>query len=344
MPQRIILAICLVLSSTSAVHAQAPYYQGKLIKVVVGFTTGGFYDRWARILSRYMPKYIPGNPEMIVQNMPGAGSVVATNYVYSVAKPDGLTIGFPSSGIYLDQLVGRPEVKFDIRKMTWIGSPVSEPMIFYVRSDSPYKTIQDIKNAKEPAKCGSTGTVSTDFILARLLEETLPPLKITTVLGYPGGAEIDLAVEKGEVICRGMTASPFFGREPFLSWQKKNFVRVLLYTGKKRDTRMADVPTLQEIFDKEKVSDASRRVAEVILAAESFGRPIIAGPGVPADRVKTLRQAFDQAMKDPDLLAETQKQKMDVDPENGASLEKLAKKVLEQPPDVIARVKKILAN
>jgi tripartite-type tricarboxylate transporter receptor subunit TctC len=344
MAKRIVWALCLVLSSTSALYAQTPYYQGKSIKVVVGFTTGGFNDRWARILSRYMPRHIPGNPDMIVQNMPGAGSVVATNYVYSVAKPDGLTIGLPSNGIYLDQLVGRPEVKFDILKMTWIGSPVSEPMIFYVRSDSPYKTIQDVKNAKDPAKCGSTGTVSTDFILARLLEETLPPLKITTVLGYPGGAEIDLAVEKGEVICRGMTASPFFGREPFLSWQKKNFVRVLLYTGNKRDARMPDVPTLQEIFDKEKVPDVSRRVAEVILAAESFGRPIIAGPGLPADRVKTLRQAFDQAMKDPELLAEAQKQKMDVDPESGESLEKLAKKVLEQPPDVIARVKKILAN
>jgi tripartite-type tricarboxylate transporter receptor subunit TctC len=291
-----------------------------------------------------MPKYIPGNPSFVVQNMPGAGSVVATNYVYSVAKPDGLTIALPSSGIYLDQLVGRPEVKFEIRKFAWIGSPVSEPMIFYVRSDSPYKTIADVKNSKEPAKCGSTGTVSTDFILARMLEDTLPPLKINTVLGYPGGSEIDLAVEKGEVICRGMTASPYFGREPFLSWQKKNFVRVLLYSGKKRDERIPDVPTITEIFEKEKVPENSRRVAQVILAAESFGRPIISGPGLPANRVATLRRAFDQAMKDPDLLAETQKQKMDVDPESGENLEKLAQQILMQPAEVLARVKKILSN
>jgi tripartite-type tricarboxylate transporter receptor subunit TctC len=276
--------------------------------------------------------------------MPGAGSVVATNYVYSVAKPDGLTIGFPSNGIYLDQLVGRPEVKFDIRKFAWIGSPVKEPMIFYIRSDSPYKTIADVKNSKEPPKCGSTGTVSTDFILARLLEETLPPLKINTVLGYPGGSEIDLAVEKGEVICRGMTASPYFGREPFISWEKKNFVRVLLYTGEKRDERIPDVPTLREIFDKEKVPENSRRVAEVILAAESFGRPIFAGPGTPADRIKLLRNAFEQALKDPELLAETKKGRMDVEPESGQNLERLTNKVLDQPPDVIARVKKILSN
>jgi tripartite-type tricarboxylate transporter receptor subunit TctC len=340
----LILAVGLFLSVSTPLYAQTPFYQGKQIRVVVGFTTGGFYDRWARLLSRYMPKHIPGSPEMIVQNMPGAGSVVATNFVYSVAKPDGLTIGFPSSAIYLDQLIGRAEAKFDIRKFSWIGSPVEEPVIFYIRADSPYKSISDIRNAKEPPKCGATGTVSTDFILARLLEDTMPPLKIDTVLGYPGGSEIDLAVEKGEVICRGMTASPFHGREPFVSWQKKNFVRVLLFTGDKRDERMPNVPTINEIFDKENVPEAGRRVAEVILAAEKFGRPIIAGPGTPPDRANSLRQAFNQAMKDPELLAEAKKGRMDVEPTTGEALEKLANRVLDQPPEVIARVKKILSN
>jgi len=121
-------------------------------------------------------------------------------------------------------------------------------------------------------------------------------------------------------------------------------VRVLLYSGKKRDERIPDVPTITEIFEKEKVPENSRRVAQVILAAESFGRPIISGPGLPADRVTALRRAFDQAMKDPDLLAETQKQKMDVDPENGENLEKLAQQILQQPAEVLARVKKILSN
>jgi tripartite-type tricarboxylate transporter receptor subunit TctC len=340
----LIFAIALFLPMSTPLYAQTPFYQGKQIKVVVGFTSGGFYDRWARLLSRYMPKHIPGSPEMIVQNMPGAGSVVATNFVYNVAKPDGLTIGFPSSAIYLDQLIGRPEAKFDIRKFSWIGSPVQEPVIFYIRADSPYKSISEIRNAKEPPKCGATGTVSTDFILARLLEDTMPPLKIDTVLGYPGGAEIDLAVEKNEVICRGMTASPFHGREPFISWQKKNFVRVLLFTGDKRDERLPDVPTLDEIFDKEKVPEAGRRVAEVILAAEKFGRPIIAGPETPPERQNILRQAFNQAMKDPELLAEAKKTKMDVDPTSGEVLQKLANRVLDQPTEVLARVKRILSN
>ncbi|MBM4260867.1 MAG: hypothetical protein FJ145_05420 [Deltaproteobacteria bacterium] len=339
-----ILAITLLLLGAAKLPAQTPYYQGKQVRIVVGFTSGGFYDRWARLLARYMPKYIPGNPAFIVQNMPGAGSVVATNYVYSVAKSDGLTIAFPSNAIYLDQLIGRAEVKYDVKKFAWIGSPVTEPMIFYVRSDSPFKTIQDVKAAKEPAKCGATGTVSSDYILGRLLEETLPPTKINTILGYPGGAEIDIAVEKGEVQCRGMTASPFFGREPFLSWQKKNFVRVLFFTGNKRDKRLPDVPTLYEIFDKEKVSEDRRRVAEVILAAEEFGRPIVAGPGTNPAHVQALRQAFEQSMKDPELLDEAKKQRMDVDPESGENLEKLVTKTMNQPADVVARVKKLLGN
>jgi tripartite-type tricarboxylate transporter receptor subunit TctC len=342
--KKIVALLLFLVGVTATAGAQTPYYQGKQIKVVVGFTTGGFYDRWARMLSRYMPKYIPGNPTFVVQNMPGAGSLTATNYVYAVAKPDGLTIGWPSNAIYLDQLVGRKEVQFDLRKFAWIGSPVKEPAIFYMRADAPFKSIQDVKNSSEPPKCGSTGTASTDFILARMLEDTLPPLKINTVQGYPGGSEIDLAVEKGEVVCRGMTASPFFGREPFLTWQKKNFVRVLVYTGDKRDPRIPDVPTLDEIFTKEKVSEASRRVAEVILAGESFGRPIVATPGIPAERVRELRRAFDQAMKDPELLAEAKKQRMDVEPETGENLEKLAIKILNQPPEVLARVKKILSN
>jgi tripartite-type tricarboxylate transporter receptor subunit TctC len=342
--KRIAFAGLFLLLFTSNLLAQTLDYQGKQIKIVVGFTTGGFYDRWARLLARYLPKYIPGNPGFIVQNMPGAGSVIAANYVYAVAKPDGLTLGMPSNGVYLDQLVGRAEIKFDIRKFGWVGSPVKEPMILYMRSDAPFKTIVDIRNSKEPPKCGSTGTVSSDFILARMLEDTLPPLKIATVLGYPGGAEIDIAVEKGEVICRGMTASPFFGREPFLSWQKKNFVRVLLFTGAKRDERIPDVPTIREIFEKEKVPEASRRVADVILAAESFGRPIVAPPGTRAEHLKILRAAFQQAIRDPELLAEAKKQRMDVDPETGENLEKLAQRILDQPPEVIGRVKKILSN
>ncbi len=339
-----VVSLLLLMLWSSQAQSQAPLYQDKAIRIVVGFTPGGFYDRWARLLAQHMPKHIPGNPNMIVQNMPGAGSVTATNYVYKVAKPDGLTIGMPASAIYLDQIVGRKEAQFDLRKMRWIGSPVQEPMILYMRSDTPYKSIADIRKAKVPPKCGATGRVSSAFIMARLLEETLPPLKFETVLGYPGGSEIDLAVERGEVVCRAMTASPYFGREPFLSWEKKNFVRVLLFTGEKRDERAPNTPTIYEIFEQEKVTEENRRVAEVILAAETVGRPLILGPGTPEDRVKILRNAFDKALKDPALIADAKKGRMDIDPVPGDRMEKLIRNVLDQPPDVMVRVKKMLSD
>ncbi len=342
--KRIVLAFLLLLAWRSDLPAQTPYYQGKTIRFVVGNTAGGFFDRWARLLARHMPKHIPGNPDIIVQNMPGAGSIVASNYVYAVAKPDGLTLGMPNPGLYLDQLVGRQEVKFDLRKFVWIGSPVREPILFYMRSDAPYKSISDMRGAKQPPRCGSTGTASSDFILARLLEETLPPLKIQTVLGYQGGSEIDVGVERGEVQCRGMTASPFFGREPFLTWQKNNFVRALLYTAKQRHPQIPDTPTIWEVFDKEKVPDSGRRIAEVILASEDFGRPIMAAPGTTVEQTKLLRAGFDGAIKDPELLAEAQKGRMEVDPVSGEELQKTAQRILDQPADVIARVKKIMGQ
>jgi tripartite-type tricarboxylate transporter receptor subunit TctC len=334
----------LLLGGQTLVQAQqTPFYQGKSIRVVVGFTSGGFYDRWSRLLARYVPKHLPGNPEMIVQNMPGAGGLIAANHVYNVARPDGLTLGMMSYGMYLDQMVGRKEVQYDVRKFNWIGSPEKSEVLMYMRSDAPYKTIEDIQKAKTPPKCGSTGTAGTDYILARLIEETLDA-KIESVLGYPGGSEIDLAVEKGEVVCRGLTAAPYFGREPFISWRKRNFVNVLIYGGVKRDPRIPDTPTIYEIFEKQKTPDESRRVADVILRGGDFGRPWVMPPNTPAQAVKIMRAAYAKAMQDPALLDEAKRGKMDVEYVPGAELQKLAEKMLSQPPGVVARVKKLLGS
>src|SRR5918994_1556466 len=338
------LFAALTLGTSPDIKAQEqPFYQGQSIKIVVGFTSGGFYDRWSRLLARYVPKYIPGNPEMVVQNMPGAGGLIAANHVYSVAKPDGLTLGMLSYGIYLDQLVGRKEVQYDVQKFNWIGSPERSDVLLYMRSDAPYKSLQDIRTATTPPKCGSTGTAGTDYILARLLEDTLG-LKIETVLGYPGGSEIDLAVGKGEVQCRGLTAAPFFGREPFITWRKNNFVNVLVFGGQKRDERIPDTPTIYEIFDKEKTPEESRRVADVILRGGDFGRPWVAPPATPPELVKTMRAAYAKAMKDTALLDEAKKTKLDVEYVPGEELQKLAEKMMSQPPGVVARVKKLLSQ
>ena len=183
---QLLLLVCLIADLGFSLSLQAQtdsFFKGKTIRIIGG--TGGFYESWARIIARHMGKHIPGNPNMIVQPMLGAGSLIAANYVYGVAKPDGLTVGMFLNTIYLDQLVGRKEVQFSAEKFGWIGSPVGEAMMLYMRADTPYKSIADIIKAKEPPKCGATGTASSSYILAMLLEETVGA-KFTSVLGYQG--------------------------------------------------------------------------------------------------------------------------------------------------------------
>ncbi len=341
--KRIALAILVFLFFDSDLHAQAPFYQGKTIRIIVGSSAGGGYDLWPRQVARYFGKYIPGNPEIIIQNMPGAGSLVAANYVYGVASPDGLTLGAVNPALYFDQLVGRSEVQFDWAKFTWIGSPEQNEILHYVRADSPYRTVDDLRDAKEPPRCGSSGTGTTGHYIPRLLEETLG-VKTKIVGGYQGGAEIDLAVERGEVICWSPLVATYFGREPYIGWGKKGFLRVLVQTGKKRDPRLADVPTLNELMDRYKTPESGRRLAKVVLTAVTLGRPILAPPNMPKDRIKTLREAYSKALHDPDLLAEAKKRRWDVQPLSGEELESMAAEVVVQTPDVIERMKWVLGR
>jgi len=329
---------CLV----SSVLAQAePFYKGKTVRIIVGFTPGGLYDRWGRLLARYMPRYLPGNPEMMVQNMPGAGSLVAANYVYTQAKPDGLTVGMPVDSFYMDQVVGRKEVRFDAKKFYFIGSPERHTQILYVRADSPYRSMDDLRTVAQPLKCGSTGTSSSTYYLPRLLEEILG-VKIAIVTGYPGASEIDLAVEKGEIACRGGSVASHFAREPFITWHKKGFDRHLIQSGRRRDPRASEAPTIDEVFEKYNTSEEIRRATGVLLRGGEFGRPMIAPPGTPPERVKILRDAYAMAMKDAELLAEARRGRMDPEFVSGEELQGLAKEILEQPPGVIERVKRIL--
>jgi len=319
------------------------FYKGKTIRIVVGLPAGDLYDLWARLIAQHMGKHIPGNPNMIVQNMPGAASMIAANYVYSVGKPDGLTLAAPLPALYFDQLVGRKEVQFDWAKFTWIGSPVRGEHQLYMRSDAPYKTIEDIRKATVPPKCGSSGTGAATYYMPKLFEETLGA-KFNIVTGYPGGAAIDLAVEKGEVQCRAFTIESFFAREPFHTWRKTGFVRVLIQTGRNRDPKLPDVPTIYELMDHYKTPEGSKRLATVVLAAGALGRPIVGTPGIPEDRVKTLREAFVMTVKDAEFLAEVKKRSWELDPVGSEELEALAKEVIAQPPEVIERMKKLLGK
>lgn len=319
------------------------FYKDKTIRIIVAFSPGGGYDLWARLVSRYLGRYVPGNPHFIVQNMPGAGSMTAANYLYNLAKPDGLTLGSISAALYFDQLSGRKEVNFNWSKFSWIGTPERTSEMIYIRADTPYKTIEDIRKAAEPPRCGAVGTGSTDYYFPKLLEEALG-IKFNIVSGYPGSIDIDLATERGEVQCRAGTTAAFFGREPGRTWAKTGFVRLLVQGGKKRDPRIADVPTIYEVMDKHGTPEAIQRVARVLLSPGEFGRPLMGPPRVPTDRLKVLRQAFVKAMADPDVVAEARKNGWETNFLSGEEMAALAKEVVAQPPEVIGRMKKILGS
>jgi len=333
-----------VLAHDRFVFAQSEFYKGKTITVYIGTTPGALYDQWGRILAQHMGKHIPGKPDMIVQNMPGAGHMIAANYVYNKTKPDGLSlIGSIVPTLYFDQLVGRKEAQYDWAKFVWIGSPVQGESQMYMRADTPYKTIEDVRNAKEPPRCGAQGTSDSAYYLPKLFEETIGT-KFNLVQGYPGGPEIDLAVERGEIHCRAFTIEAFMSREPYHTWRKKGFVRNIIQTGKKRDAKLPETPTLWELMDRYKTPEPSRRLATLMLASGQLGRPMMGTPGIPADRIKILRDAFNTTMKDPEFLTDIDKRQFDLDPVPGEELEKIVKDVMSQPPDVIARMKKLLGN
>jgi tripartite-type tricarboxylate transporter receptor subunit TctC len=342
--KRIIFNVLVLLIWNSSVQAQAPFYQGKTIRLVVGSPAGSNYDQYSRLIAPYLTKHISGNPEVVVQNMGGAGSVIAANHVYRLAGSDGLTLLSILPAIYFDQLVGRKEVQFDYAKFTWIGSTDRSNNLLIMRADTPYKTMHDVRGASQPPKCAATGTGSIAYYMPKLLEETIGT-KFEVVAGYPGGPDMDLAVERGETQCRAFTLSAFLSRrEPYLSWRKKGFVRALVQTGSKRDPRLPDVPTLDELMEQYKTPESSRRLAKLVLASGDLGRPIVGPPGIPADRVKILRQGFIKALSDPELLGQAEKQNVEIEPTSGEELEALAKEVMSQPPEVVERMQKLLGK
>jgi tripartite-type tricarboxylate transporter receptor subunit TctC len=339
-------AFVLLLSQTITsrdLRAQEQFFKGKQIRIIVGLSSGGGYDRAARLIARHIGKYIPGNPDMVVQNMPGAGSVTAANYVWGVAKPDGLTLLAPHNNFYLSQLSGQKEVQFDLPKFQWIGSLENDDMMIFARADAPFKSMSEVVRQKISPKCGSTGVGSSDYVMSKILEETIDA-KIQHVTGYPGSSEIAIAVERGEVACMGLTISTFYGREPFLTWIKTKFVRFLAQSGRQRDPRVGDAPTIYELMDEFKTSATKRRVAEAMLQGGEWARPLMAPPGTPAERVGILRAAYDKVAKDPELIGEAKKMRIDVTPVSGEKLQGIAKEVMVQPPEVITQIKKLFTQ
>ena len=339
--KKLVLLFCLLWASE--VSAQSGFYQGKTITVVAGVSAGSVYDLYTRLLTAHMGKHIPGQPAFVVQNMTGAGSIIGANHLYNISKPDGLTIGAVQPTIFFNQLLKQPEVRFDWAKFGWIGSLDKSDWLLYLRSDLPYKSLADVRQAAVPPKCGSTGAGTSESYFPKLLEQTIGT-KFTVVAGYKGGGEIDLAVERGELQCRAFTIQAFHSREPYHTWRKNNFVRIVMQTGRTRDPRLPEAPTFQELMDEFKTPDAARRLVPLVMAGGEFGRPIIAPPGVAPDRMRILRAAFMTTMKDPEFIAEAKSKNLDITPTRGEDLEALAKDVVTQPPEMVERLKKLMSQ
>ena len=323
--------------------AQANFYQGKTITLIVGTSAGSAYDSYGRLIAQHLGRNIPGNPKFVVQNMPGGGSMIAANFLYGVAKPDGLTIASINPALYFNQLAGRKEVQFNWASFRWLGSPDWSDHVLYMRSDSPYKTIHDVRTATTPPKCTATATGTTGHYLPKLLEETIGT-KFNIILGYPGAPEMDLAIQRNEAQCRGFTITAWFRGEPYETWRKTGFAHLLIQTGRVRDERLPDLPTLYELMDQYKTPEIDRRLADVVLASNIFGRPYVAPPKVSAEQLKVLGEAFAKTMSDREFLADAKRRGLEIKPTAGEELEKLAKDIIVQPPEVVERMKKLLGR
>ncbi|MGH8734850.1 MAG: Bug family tripartite tricarboxylate transporter substrate binding protein, partial [Burkholderiales bacterium] len=279
----------------------AQYYAGKTVTIVVGYKTGGGYDATARVLARHLPKHIPGKPTVIVQNMPGANSIIAANHVYAVAKPDGLTIGTFNRNLPIAQLTGVNGVKYDMTKFAWIGSAASECTVLAIRTDLPFKTFEDLRKSKQQIVIGATGPGANTYDFPLLLKEFLGA-NIKLVSGYQSSADIMLAIERKEVDGR---AGSFTSIRPFID---RNLVRPVL-RARATEPGVENLPIDEDLAPNAR----ARSIMALRSAPEIVGRPYVMHPNTSAEHLKIMRDAFAAAIKDAELVAESKKAKMDLE-------------------------------
>ena len=300
------MTLCFVtlVSSSSWAQGAKSFYEGKTLQIVVASGPGASTDIGARLVGRFLGKHVPGNPNTLVQNMPGAGGLIAANQLYTLTKPDGLTILAVTRSNYLDQMVGKPEVRFDFRKFAWVGSFNKSPMMVACRSDTPYKSIATIKSAKTPPRFGQAGTGSISYVFSNLVSKIFD-MKIKNVLGFGSGREIDLGMERGEADCRA-TSDVTVIRTPWNRWLKENWVTFVIQQGPEKSRLLPPAPTVMELAPPEGKPYVS--LMSVVLAYTEFDRPFAAPPGVPRERLQILRESFERMLKDPEFAAEAKKQ------------------------------------
>jgi tripartite-type tricarboxylate transporter receptor subunit TctC len=324
--------------SVSPVHADAAadFYKGKTIQMIVGSPAGGGYDIYARLLTRHMSRYIPGNPNFVVQNMPGAGSIKATNYVYNVAPQDGTVILAPNRTPPFVQILGQPGPQFEAKKINWLGSLNNEVGVLEVWHTVPVKTIDDARRV--PIIVGSTAPGTDSEIYPALMNNTLGT-KFRIVRGYSGASTIDLAIERGEVQAQSDSYSSMASHYP--DWRKSFNVIVQLSLTKHPD--MPDIPLIFDAIAPDTVANGftveqAKLVWELMLTQKAMGRPYAVGPKVPADRVQTLRAAFKATLDDTDFKADAAKGKNEVVAVDGDAIQAMIGKVASAPKPILDKL------
>ncbi len=341
---RTVLAICFVLvPGWGCADTPADFYRGKQINVVVGYGTGGGYDVYARMIARHLGKYIPGNPSIIVQNMPGAASLRAVNYLYNAAPKDGTVIATFARDMPLIGILGHPNARFDPRRLTWLGSSSSyanDAYLMFVRGDAPVKSIEDARRAGgPPLVLGGTGEGGSGNDVSTVLRDALG-LNLKVVVGYPDSNAIFLAVDRKEVDGRCVGLSSV--QSSHAEWlQPGSSMHVLVqFARSTRHPAFADVPTARELVR----TAAARALIELAEIPYTLSRPFAAPPDVPKDRASALQAAFLQAHRDPQFLDEAARLKIDVSPIGGEEALNVVRKIAAASPELIDYMKKLLAE
>ena len=331
------LSIAAIVLATGGGGAGAQsFYEGKTLRLIVGFAPGGGFDTYARVISRHMGRHIPGNPTIVVENMTGAGSLISANHLYRVAKPDGLTIGHFNGALFLGQALGQPGIEFDARKFELIGAPIKEDSVCALTRATGITSVEKWMASKTPVKLGGVAPGGTPDANARILKAALG-LPIQLVSGYKGTAEIRLAASSGEV--SGACWSWESMRSTWRGALDSGEVVAVLQTSSRAFPDLAGVPLALSLA---KTDEARQLIKVGIQNAAAFARPLALPPGTPKDRVLILRRAFQETLQDKAFLAEAEKAKLTLDPATAEDLERMVAEAFSLDPALRAKLKDIL--
>jgi tripartite-type tricarboxylate transporter receptor subunit TctC len=330
----LLVAALVAAASTAKADGVADFYKGHSISLTIGYSVGGGYDAYARLLARYVGRHIPGEPSIVPQQMTGAGSLRAANYIFSVAPKDGSVLGTFSRSMGIAPLLGQAE--FDSRKFTWLGSMTDDDTTCVTWNSSPIKTWNDFLS--KPSKLGGLGADADPDIWA-LLYKNVFGAKVQLVSGYPGTNDVTLAMERGEVdgLC-GLSWSTIKTRHA--EWLSNHSANIIVQAALKKEPEIAAVPLATDLVR----NPEQLQIIRLLLASQAMARPFAAPPDIPAERKSALIAAFDATMRDADFLAEAQKLNFEIHPVNAATIDGLLAEVYATPKDVIARAAKAISS